>query len=152
MQKIKWCGIAFAIGAVLGAGLVLFTLYRPASATITELRDESDRAAEQYHEEVAEYSDLLAGARGRTEKLAEALGRAEEEHQADIERVARLEEQAHDFRAFIGAIQELGGRASEYNQAIRNEAESALRELQEYREAVESSPGYSGERDPPAED
>jgi len=150
--KAKWILVAFAIGLLVGTGAVLFALYRPASATITDLRAESDRAAEQYRAEIAEYSDLLSTARGRAGELAEDLGRAAEEHRAAVERVGELENQARSLQELIGEIQESGGRASEYNQRIREEATAALGELREYRAALESSSGDSGERDPPAED
>jgi len=150
--KAKWILGAFAIGLLAGAGVVLYTLYSPASTTITDLRAESERVAEQHRTEIAEYSDLLTEARGRAGELAEDLARAAEEHRADVERVGRLEDQARSLQELVGKVQESSGRASEHNRAIRNEAESALRELREYREALELGSGYSGERDPPAED
>ena len=152
VQKIKWYLAALLLGAVLGAGIVLFALYRPASAAIADLRAESDRASEQYRTEVGEYTDLLAEARGRTGELENDLAQAAEEHRADVERVGRLEDQARSQQELIGKVQESGGRASEHNRAIRGEAEAALGELREYREALTASSGSGGERDPPAED
>ena len=152
MNALKWVLIAFAVGLLVGAGIVLFALYRPASATITDLRKQSDRAAEQYRAELDSYTGLLAEARGRAGELESDLARAAEEHRADVERVERLEDQARSLQKLIGEIQDSGGRASEHNRAIRGEAEAALGELREYRAAIESSPGDSGERDPPAED
>ena len=75
MNALKWILIAFAVGLLAGAAVVLFALYRPASATIADLRKQSERSAEQYRAEIAEYSDLLAEARGRAGELAEDLGR-----------------------------------------------------------------------------
>ena len=150
--KAKWILVAFAVGLLVGAGAVLYFVYRPASATVADLREQSDRAAEQYRAEIAEYSDLLSTARGRAGELAEDLGRAAEEHRAAVERVGELENQARSLQELIGEIQESGGRASEYNRAIRSEAEGALGELREYRATLAESPGDSGERDPPAED
>jgi len=151
-MRVKWILLAFAIGLLVGAGTVFVFMLRPSSATITDLREQSERAAEQYRAEIAEYSDLLNTARGRAGELAEDLGRAAEEHRAAVERVGRLENQARNLQELIGEIQESGGRASEYNQRIGEEATAALGELQEYRAALAGSPGDSGERDPPAED
>lgn len=145
MAKIKWYLAAFLVGAILGAGAVLFFMLRPASTTITELRAESDRAARQYQDEAAKYSDLLADARGRAGELAEDLARATEERRADLEGAARMEDQAQSLQKLIGEIQESDERASGYNRAIRDEAESASVELREYRETLEGSTGSGGE-------
>lgn len=150
--KAKWILVAFAIGLLAGAGAVLYFVYRPVSAAIIELRAESERAAEQYRAELDSYTGLLAEARGRAGELENDLARAAEEHRADVERVGRLEDQARNLQELIGEIQESGGRASEYNQRIGEEATAALGELQEYRAALTGSLGDSGERDPPAED
>ncbi|MBA7551522.1 hypothetical protein ES705_44064 [subsurface metagenome] len=152
MQKLKWYLAIFLIGTIIGAGAMLYFVYRPASTVIADLRAESERAAEQYRTEIAEYSDLLSTARGRAQGLAEDLARAAKEHRAAVEQVGRLEDQARSLQELIGEIQASGGRASEYNRAIRDEAEGALGELRKYCAALAASLGYSGERDPPAED
>jgi len=152
VSKIKWYLVAFLIGAILGAGIVLITLYCPSSRTIADLRAESDRASQKYRAELDRYTGLLAEARNRAGELAEDLGRATEEYQAALERVEQLEGQARDLQELIGEIQESGGRATQYNQRIRGEAETALESLREYRAALAAGLDGGGGRDPPAED
>lgn len=150
--KAKWILVAFVVGLLASAGAVLYFVYRPASSTIADLREQSDRAAQQYRAEIAEYTDLLSTARGRAGELASALEQAVGEYRSAIERIAGLEIQSRSLQELIGKVQESSGRASEYNRAIRDEAEAALGELRKYRAALAAGPGDSGERDPPAED
>ena len=152
MNALKWILVAFAVGLLFGATIIYFGMRHSSSATVAELREQYEQAAEQYRAELTEYNNLLNAAREGAGKLAEDLGRAAEEHRAALERVEQLEDQARDLQELIGEIQESGGRASEYNRAIRGEAEAALEELRGYRAALAGSPGDSGERDPPAEE
>lgn len=152
MNVFKRILVAFVVGAILGAGVVLYFSYHPASATIADLRAESERAVEQYRAEVTEYSDLLAAARGRVEELAESFATEEADHQRSIDRVGRLEDRIRELESIGLAESEAYSRALEYNRSIGDEAAAALRELREYSAAFAGSLDDSGKKDSQSED
>lgn len=152
MQKIKWYLIVFAVGFIIGAGVVLGFMFRPASVTITELRDESKLAAKQYRTKTTEYNNLLGEAGGRISQLAKDLGRAAETRREDLERIEYLEAEARSLAELIINVQESSGRSYEHNRGIRTEADSALGELREYRETLTESISNSREGTSTTED
>ena len=151
-MNAKWILVAFLIGAILSAGIVLYFVYRPASATIAELREQHDRDSAIYKRALHDNLGLLEAARGRAEIAEDLAGRVQME-------VARLTGEAQDnerrFRELADRFDgiEAGNlRAEELNRRIAEEAERGLGEIRSFGRELPADSGDSPERDPPAED
>jgi DNA repair exonuclease SbcCD ATPase subunit len=152
MREAKWYFIMLAIGNLLGAGLTLLFVYRPASATIAELRQESERLSGLHRAELDDYSELLKTTRSRVAELTDTLGAAEDANRAALDRAIRAEKQAQDIQKLIGQIQDSGERSSELNHSIRGETEDALGELRSLRGFLAENYTGGGEEGPSTED
>jgi hypothetical protein len=152
MNALKWILIAFAIGLLVGAGIVLVALYRPASSTIAELREQYERDSAVYRRALHGNIGLLEGARGRAEAAEDLAGRVQAEVERLKERARHNEQRFTELADRFGEIEAGNLRAEELNRWI---AEEAARGLEEIRGLGENLPGDSGdgpERAPPAED
>ena len=150
--KAKWILVAFAIGLLVGAGAVLYFVYRPASATIVELREQYDRDSSIYRRALS-YNIGLLEAAGRRAETAENLAGLV---QAEVERLAgesRLNERRfRELTDRFGGIEESNLRVEELNRRIAEEATRGLAEIRGFGENLPEDSGNGSERDPPAED
>lgn len=157
--KVRWLFVALMAGAILGAGAVLYFIYRPASSTIDKLLADAETVSRQHGEKIAEFGREVGEITVRAESL-ERLLREERETRRRIEerarrtenRAARAESRADELESIIRRGGEAGGRAIELSIEIAEENRLALDELRHYRETLEISSGNSAERNPPAED
>ena len=137
------CGI---VGGYYAIKYITF-LFRPSASAISDLRTYSERAAEQHRAEIDDYKLLLSEANGRISDLRADLEGERAARREDVARAWRAERraeaaeiEARSLRDLDREIREADRRAAGYNQQIGDEAEAALRELREYRAALEGGP------------
>lgn len=150
--KAKWILVAFAIGLLVGAGAVLVALYRPASATIAELREQYERDSAIYRRALSENLSLLEAARGRAETAEDLAGRIQAEVERLTERARSNEQRFRELTGRIGEIEEGNLRAEELNRWIAEEATRGLEEIRGFGESLSGDSENGPERTPPAED
>jgi len=150
--KAKWILVTLTVGLLAGAGAVLYFVYRPASATIVELREQYDRDSAIYRRALSYNIGLLEAACGRAETAEDLAGRIQVE-------VTRLAGEAQDnerrFRELtdrFDGIEEGNLRAEELNQRIDEEATRGLEEIRRFGEDLPEDSGNGAERAPSAED
>jgi len=152
MKNVKWILVAFAIGLLVGAGAVLYFVYRPASATIAELRERYVRDSAIYKRTLHDNLSLLEAACGRVETAEDLSGRIQAEVERLTERALYHEQQFRELADRFDDIEAGNLRAEELNRRIAEEAKRGLEEIRGFGKNLPGDSRDSPERDPPAED
>jgi len=150
--KAKWILVAFAIGLLVGAGAVLYFVYRPASATIVELREQYDRDSSIYRRALSYNIGLLEAAGRRAETAEDLAGRVQAESERLTERARRNEQRFRELTDRFDGIEAGNLRSEELNRRIGEEATRGLKEIRGFGENLSGDSGDGSERDPPTED